>query len=88
VTILNLERAPAATVAPADPGARYRLLSHLAGLWVILVSGDFAVEGRILKVVRPNIFADAPAPLVTIDTGTGLLTGPVLAGDLVSAPLS
>lgn len=88
MTILNLERTHAATVAPADPCARYRLLSHLAGLWVVFVSGDFAVEGRILKVVRPNLFADAPAPLVTIDTGCGLLTGPVLAGDLVSPPLA
>lgn len=88
MTILHLERAPAATVAQADPGARYQFLSHLVGLWVILISGDCAVEGRIVKVVRPNLFADAPVPVVTVDTGCGLLTGPVLAGDLVSAPLA
>lgn len=88
MTVLHPDRAgaPSAIAASADPRDRYQSLASLVGLWVILVSGDCAVEGWIVKVMRPDLTSDAPAPLVTLDTGYGFLTGPVLAGDIISSP--
>lgn len=89
MTILHPDRSTSttATVMPQDATARYQSLAHRKGLWVILVSGDFAAEGRISDVTRPNLSSDHPAPIVTLDHGYGCVRGPVLAGDLISAPL-
>ena len=87
MTIIYPDRSTSttATVMPKDATARYQSLAHRKGLWVIFVSGDFAAEGRISDVTRPNLFSDTPAPIVTLDNGYGSVTGPVLAGDLISA---
>jgi len=88
MTILHPDRStPTATVMPKDPTARYQHLANRKGLWVILVTGEYAVEGRITDVARPNLTSDDPAPNVTLDCGYGSIVGPVLAGDLISAPL-
>jgi len=89
MTILHpeLTTTPSATVMPADPIARYHTIKNFSGLWVVLVSGDHALDGRITHVARPNMGADIPVPIITIDTGHDKIVGPVLAGDILSAAL-
>ena len=90
MTILHPDRTstPSAIVMPHDPVARYHNLTNLKGLWIILISGDHAIEGWINEIARPNLASDTPAPVVTLDGAYGSVTGPVLAGDLIAAPLA
>jgi len=89
VTILHPDRTstPSATVMPNDPVNRYHCLTNLKGLWIILISGGYAIEGWIDEIARPNMASDIPAPVVTLNSAYGSVTGPVLAGDLIAAPL-
>lgn len=77
--------AMAPTVMPVDPTVRYQTLTAFTGLWVILASGDFVLDGQLVEVFRPNLSAECPAPTVTIDTGRARVRGAVLAGDLLAA---
>lgn len=72
---------------PDDPVARFHGISLLAGLWVILITGEYVVEGRLVNVEQPDMVGDVPCPAVTLDTVDGLLSGPVLPGDMIVAPL-
>jgi hypothetical protein len=75
------------TEYPDDPITRYHGISLLAGLWVILITGDYVVEGRLVNVEQPDMASDDPCPVVTLDTVDGPLTGNVLPGDMIVAPL-
>jgi hypothetical protein len=89
MTIHNLEGTytSSATVLPNNPNLSYQHLCTLKGLWIIFISGDFAIEGWIVDVTRPDFTNDYPSTGVTIDTGYGTVTGPVMGGDIIAAPL-
>jgi hypothetical protein len=76
-------RAP--MVMPTDVRERYMMLSLYGGFHVTLASGDFFIEGTLLTVVHPKINGGSRGVLVTIDTGTERVSGPVLAGDRLYA---
>jgi hypothetical protein len=83
VTILHPENT---AIAP-NPAARYHTITNYIGFWIILITGEYAVEGRLVHVARPDLTSECPSPVVTIDTGYGSLTGPVLDGDIIAAPI-
>lgn len=86
MTVLHPAVLPVGTaiVAPAAPMERFAALAALVGLHVVMVSGDFTVEGRVSCVHRPDPGSDHPAPVITIDTGRARVRGAVLAGDYFS----
>jgi hypothetical protein len=90
VTILqeSCTTTPGATTMPVDPTTRYHTLVNLKGLWIILISGDHAVEGWLIDITRPNMSSETPAPVATFANEYTSVMGPVLAGDIIAAPLT
>jgi hypothetical protein len=75
-------RAP--LVLPHDPATRFALLQTMVGSYIRLNSGDFAIEGTLVTVVRPAMFSEAPNPIVILDVNGERIAGPVLPGDVLA----
>lgn len=79
--LVTVPRAP--FVLPLDPSIRAAFLRTKIGTRIVLMSGDFSIEGMLVTVIDPTLHGDRPTPLVIIDTGLERIAGPVLDGDLL-----
>lgn len=64
---------------------RYSAVYPLIGTFISLACGEYRVEGTLTHVIRPSAGAQV-GPLVVVDTGRGLVAGPLLPGDRLIRP--